>query len=119
MPCLSSMALAPAAMLRIPSWTMAWASTVAVVVPSPATSLVLLAGFLDQLGAHVGKGIVELDVLGHGDPVMGDGGGAIFLVQGHIAALGTEGDLDGIGDGIDPLFEGLPRLRYRIAIVWP
>ena len=31
---------APAAMLRMPSRTIAWASTVAVVVPSPATSLV-------------------------------------------------------------------------------
>ena len=35
--------LAPAATLRMPSWTSAWASTVAVVVPSPATSLVLVA----------------------------------------------------------------------------
>ena len=34
---------APAATLRRPSLTMAWASTVAVVVPSPATSLVLVA----------------------------------------------------------------------------
>ena len=43
MPCLSSMAFAPAATLRMPSWTIACASTVAVVVPSPATSLVLVA----------------------------------------------------------------------------
>src|SRR4051812_38339749 len=35
--------LAPAVTLRRPSWTMAWARTVAVVVPSPATSLVLVA----------------------------------------------------------------------------
>ena len=35
--------LAPAATLRSPSCTRAWASTVAVVVPSPAVSLVLLA----------------------------------------------------------------------------
>src|SRR5688572_23018128 len=34
---------APAATLRSPSRTRAWASTVAVVVPSPATSLVLVA----------------------------------------------------------------------------
>src|SRR4051812_13263984 len=38
--------LAPAATLRMPSCTSAWASTVAVVVPSPATSLVLVATFL-------------------------------------------------------------------------
>ena len=33
----------PEATARRPSWTSAWASTVAVVVPSPATSLVLVA----------------------------------------------------------------------------
>ena len=43
MPRLSASGLAPAATLRRPSRTMAWASTVAVVVPSPATSLVLVA----------------------------------------------------------------------------
>src|SRR5687768_8735810 len=43
MPRLSAMGLAPAATLRIPWWTMARARTVAVVVPSPATSLVLVA----------------------------------------------------------------------------
>ena len=58
-------------------------------------------GFLDQLGAHIGKGIFELDVLGDGHAVMGDGGGAVLLVERHVAALGTEGDLDGVGDGID------------------
>jgi len=42
-PRFSSMALAPAATFFIPSFTMACANTVAVVVPSPATSLVLVA----------------------------------------------------------------------------
>ncbi len=42
-PRLSAIGLAPAATARRPSWTMAWASTVAVVVPSPAMSLVLVA----------------------------------------------------------------------------
>src|SRR3954464_12784919 len=45
MPRPSAIGLAPAATLRMPSWTSAWASTVAVVVPSPATSLVLVATF--------------------------------------------------------------------------
>src|SRR3954447_5400030 len=45
MPRPSANGLAPAATLRRPSWTSAWASTVAVVVPSPATSLVLVATF--------------------------------------------------------------------------
>jgi hypothetical protein len=43
MPRLRAIGLAPAATLRRPSRTSAWASTVAVVVPSPATSLVLVA----------------------------------------------------------------------------
>src|SRR5438093_11261180 len=43
MPFLSASGLAPAVTLRSPSCTSAWASTVAVVVPSPATSLVLVA----------------------------------------------------------------------------
>ncbi len=43
MPRLSAIGLAPAATLRRPSLTRAWARTVAVVVPSPATSSVFLA----------------------------------------------------------------------------
>ncbi len=43
MPRLISPGAAPAATLRRPSLTRACASTVAVVVPSPATSLVLVA----------------------------------------------------------------------------
>ena len=43
MPRFTSMGLAPAATFFMPSLTRAWASTVAVVVPSPAASLVLVA----------------------------------------------------------------------------
>ena len=43
MPRLRPSGFAPAATLRRPSCTSAWASTVAVVVPSPAMSLVLVA----------------------------------------------------------------------------
>ena len=43
MPAPSATGLAPAATLRKPSLTIACARTVAVVVPSPATSLVLVA----------------------------------------------------------------------------
>ena len=69
-------------------------------------------GFLEQLGAHVLEGILQLDLLGDGDAVMGDGGGAELLVQGDVAALGAEGDLDGLGQGVDASLEGatwLPR----------
>src|SRR5580658_8475856 len=46
MPRLSSTGLAPAVIARMPCWTTAWASTVAVVVPSPTMSLVLMAASL-------------------------------------------------------------------------
>ncbi len=48
MPCFSSIGLAPAATFFSPSWTMCWARTVAVVVPSPAMSLVLMAASLNS-----------------------------------------------------------------------
>ena len=43
MPFFRAIGLAPAVTLRRPSRTIAWATTVAVVVPSPATSSVFLA----------------------------------------------------------------------------
>ena len=46
MPRLTSTGFAPAPIACMPSVMMAWASTVAVVVPSPTTSLVLIAASL-------------------------------------------------------------------------
>ena len=43
MPFFIAIGFAPAVTALRPCWTMAWASTVAVVVPSPAMSLVLVA----------------------------------------------------------------------------
>ena len=48
--------LAPAATLRRPSRVMAWASTVAVVVPSPALSLVLVATCSSSLAPRFSNG---------------------------------------------------------------
>src|ERR687891_275114 len=56
MPFLSPVGLAPAATLRRPSRTSAWASTVAVVVPSPATSLVLVATSFTSCAPMFSKG---------------------------------------------------------------
>src|SRR5699024_8709757 len=52
----STIGLAPAARLRRPSLMMACASTVAVVVPSPATSLVLVATALTSWAPRFSKG---------------------------------------------------------------
>ena len=48
-------------------------------------------GFFEELGAHVFKGVFQLDFLSDGDAVVGDGGGAKLSVQGHVATLGAEG----------------------------
>ena len=58
-------------------------------------------GFLEQLGAHVLEGVVELDVARDRDAVMGDGRGAVLLVQRDVAALGTERRADGIRERVD------------------
>src|SRR4051794_30906660 len=59
MPRLSAIGWAPAATLRRPSRTMAWASTVAVVVPSPATSLVFVATSLTSWAPRFWYGSVS------------------------------------------------------------
>ena len=42
---------------------------------------------LHQLGAHVLERVLELDLPGDGDAVVGDGGGAELLLEDHVAAL--------------------------------
>ena len=69
-----------------------------------------LAGdFADHLGAHVFIGVFQFDFLGDGDAVLGDGGGAEFLVEHDVAAFGAERGVDGAGEFVDALQERLPR----------
>ena len=77
----------PAATDFAPSRTIAWASTVAVVVPSPAMSLVFDGDFAHHLRAHVLELVGELDFLGDGDAVLGDARRAERLVEDDVAAL--------------------------------
>jgi hypothetical protein len=62
---------------------------------------------LDHLGAHVLVGVVELDLLGDGDAVLGDGGRAEGLLEDDDAAGGAEGDLDGVRELADALEDAL------------
>ena len=57
----------------------------------------LLGDLLDQLGADLLVRVLELDLLGDGHAVLGDRGGAPLLVEHDVAALGAEGDADGVG----------------------
>src|SRR5690606_1145993 len=49
---------------------------------------------LGELRPHVLVGVLELDLAGDGDAVLGDRGRAPLLVDHHVATLGAEGDLD-------------------------
>ena len=62
----------------------------------------LRCDFLHHLRAHVFQGILEFDFLRDGHAVFCDLGGAEFLVENHVAALGTERDLDGVRQQIHP-----------------
>ena len=91
----------PAATLRRPWRTIACASSVAVVVPSPATSLVSLATSLHQPRALALEQRLELDLARDRHAVVGDDDVAGAEREHHVAALGAERDLDGVGDGVD------------------
>ena len=66
-----------------------------------------LGGHLQQqFGADVLERILEFDFLGDGDAVIHDVRGAELLLQHHVPALGADGDLDRIGQGVDTALEG-------------
>ena len=93
MPRFTAIGLAPAATVFAPSRKIAWASTVAVVVPSPATSEVLEATSRTICAPMFSSGVLQLDFLRHRYAVLGDRRGTEFLVQNHVAALGTQRNL--------------------------
>ena len=113
MPRLISIGLWPAATSLVPSRKMACASTVAVVVPSPATSEVLRRDLLHHLRAHVLELVLQLDLLGDGDAVLGDGRRAERLLDDDVAALGPQGDLHRVGEGVDAAQDRVASLRVE------
>ena len=69
---------------------------------------------LGELGAEVLVRIVELDLTGDGDTVVGDGRRAPLLVEHDVAALRAEGDLHGVGEDVDAALERAPRLLVEL-----
>ena len=98
---------------------MARASTVAVVVPSPAASLVFWATALTSLAPMFSNGIGEVDLLGDRDAVLGDGRTAEGLVDDDVSAGRPEGDARPRGPASRPRSGASSgRHRYR-AVAWP
>ena len=70
----------------------------------------LLGDLLDELGTDLLVGVLELDLLGDGDTVVGDRGGAPLLLEHDVAALGAERHLDGVGEGVHAALEAATSL---------
>ena len=85
---------------------MAWPRTVAVVVPSPAMSLVLEAISLASWAPMFGNGSSSSISLAMVTPSLVIVGGAELLVEDDVAALGAEGDLHRVGEGVDAVLHG-------------
>ena len=69
---------------------------------------------LGQLGAEVLVRVVELDLAGDGDTVVGDRRRAELLVDDDVAALGAEGHLDGVGERVDAALEAAPGVLVEL-----
>ena len=63
--------------------------------------------FLHHLGAHVLVGVFELNFLGDGDAVFGDGRRAEGFLEDDVAALGAERDFDGPGQFLNAATHGV------------
>jgi hypothetical protein len=73
---------------------------------------------LHQLHAHVLDLVAQFDLLGDGHAVFGDGRRAELLLDDDIAALGAEGDFDGVGELVDATPERVARLDVKGDLGW-
>src|SRR5690606_25892469 len=76
-----------------------------------------LAGDLAQhLRAHILELVLELDLLGDGDAVLGDARCAEALVDDDVAALGAERDLHRVGEDVHAPEDALARLARKAYV---
>jgi hypothetical protein len=97
-PCLRLIALAPAAMLRIPSATIAWARSVAVVVPSPTASPVRLAAPRSICAPKSSSGSGSENSFAMVTPSLQTIGFPPLFLDEHGPRFGSECDAHRIGD---------------------
>ncbi len=69
----------------------------------------LRGDFLHHLSAHVLELVLQLDFLGDRHAVLGHGRRTERALQHNVAALGAEGDLDRVGENVDPGEQLVPR----------
>ena len=63
-----------------------------------------------HLRAHVLELVLELDLLGDGDAVLGDAGCPVRLVEHHVATLRAERHLHRIVEDVDPAQHSVARI---------
>ena len=71
----------------------------------------------DELGALVLEDVLDLDLAGDGDAVVGDRRRAELFVEHDVAAFRAEGDLDRVGDGVDAGLQGPPCLLAVLQLL--
>ena len=71
----------------------------------------------DQLGALVLEHVLDLDLAGDGDAVVGDRRGAELLVEHDVTALGAEGHLDRVGHRVDAALQRAARLLVVLQLL--
>ena len=101
MPRFSAIGLAPAATVRTPSRKIAWASTVAVVVPSPATSEVLDATSRTICAPMFSSGSCSSISFATVTPSLVMIGAPNFFSITALRPFGPERDLHGVGQNVD------------------
>ena len=71
-----------------------------------------------HLRAHVLELVLELDLLGDGDAVLGDAGSAERLVEDDVAALRAQRHLDGVGENVDAAQHSCRARRKKNVRPW-
>ena len=69
----------------------------------------LACDFADELSAHVFIGVLELDFLGDGHAVLGDGRAAEFFVENYVATGRPQSGLHGFRQLLDAAEQRVPR----------
>ena len=113
-----SIGLAPAATFAEPSLTIDWARTVAVVVPSPATSLVLVAASLRSCAPMFSKGSSSSMSLATVTPSWVTVGAPHFLSRATLRPFGPRVVLTASARPSTPLLSDRRASRRRSA-AWP
>ena len=116
MPRLRSIGFMPAATDLAPSRTIACASTVAVVVPSPAVSLVLEAtsrSICAPMFSNLSSSSISLATV---TPSLVMRGRAEALLDDDVAALGAERHLHRVGENIDAAQHAIARVSGKFNV---